>query len=148
MCVSDPTSTFPDGLIEIKCPYSKCEMTPEEACADHRFCCELVDSEIRLKSSHVYYHQLQLQVYVSADLYRWCDFCIYTCKGLSVQRIYCDIEWQATFIPQLETYFETSYLKFSHRNINLFIFCNSLNNVTFPTAVHLWYFIIIYTMMD
>ena len=42
-CVSDPTSTFPDRLIEIKCPYSKREMTPEEACANRRFCCKLVD---------------------------------------------------------------------------------------------------------
>ena len=28
--VKDPVSDQPDGIIEVKCPYSKCEVTPEE----------------------------------------------------------------------------------------------------------------------
>ena len=75
----------PDSIIEVKCPYSKREVTPEEACNDPNFFCELVDSQVQLKLTHAYYHQVQLQLYVGTDLYHWCDFCIYTCKGLSMQ---------------------------------------------------------------
>ena len=30
--VTDPVSDQPDSIIEVKCPYSKREVTPEEAC--------------------------------------------------------------------------------------------------------------------
>ena len=35
-----------------------------------------------------YFHQVQLRLYVGADLYGWCDFCVYTCKGMSIEQIY------------------------------------------------------------
>ena len=104
--VKDPTSGQCDGIIEVKCPYSKREMTPKEACADPNFCCKLIDSKVCLKTDHLYYHQVQLQLYVGSDLYDWCDFCIYTCRGLSVQRISPDLEWQRKCIPELESYFD------------------------------------------
>ena len=66
------------GMVEIKCPYSKREMTPEEACGDSLFCCELVDA----------------------------DICIFTCKGIAVQRIKPDHDWQKKHIPELESYFD------------------------------------------
>ncbi len=54
-------------LVEIKCPYTKPEMTPEEACSDRNFCCEVVESKIWLKQTHSYY-QVQLQLYVGSDI--------------------------------------------------------------------------------
>ena len=104
--VRDPTSEQPCGIIEIKCPYSKREMTPQEACIDPSFYCKLVDSKVCLNTTHSYYHQVQLQLYVGADLYFWCDFCVYTCKGFSVQRNSPDREWQEKYIPELESYFD------------------------------------------
>ena len=104
--VTDTSTELPHGIVEIKCPYSKCEMTPEEACSDSLFCCELVDAGIRLKATHMYFHQVQLQLYVGADEYHWCDFCIFTCKGISVQRIKPDHDWQKKHIPELESYFD------------------------------------------
>ena len=38
-----------------------------------------------MKIDHHYYHQVQLQMYVCS--YIWCDFCLYTTKGIEVQRI-------------------------------------------------------------
>ena len=81
-------------------------MTPEEACGDSLFCCELVDADICLKPTHMYFHQVQLQLYVGADEYHWCDFCIFTCKGIAVQRIKPDHDWQKKHIPELESYFD------------------------------------------
>ena len=48
--VRDPTSEQPCGIIEIKCPYSKREMTPQEACIDPSFYCKLVDSKVQYVS--------------------------------------------------------------------------------------------------
>ena len=90
--------------------YSKCEMTPEEGCNDPNFYCELVDSQLQLKLTHAYYHQVQLQLYVGTDLYHWCDFCIYTCKGLSVQRIHQNSTWQEKCIPKLESFYDECIL--------------------------------------
>ena len=33
-CIIDPHSEFPNGIAEFKCPYSKKELTPREACKD------------------------------------------------------------------------------------------------------------------
>lgn len=48
--VTDPTFEKPHGLIEITCPYSKREMTPEEACTDPNFCCEPIESKVSIKN--------------------------------------------------------------------------------------------------
>ena len=50
--VKDLSSKHPDGIIEVKCAYSKCEVTPEEACNDSYFFCALVDSQVLLKLTH------------------------------------------------------------------------------------------------
>jgi hypothetical protein len=77
------------GLVEIKCP-SKFKMaTPIEAASDTSFCCQLNQSgELELKKSHIYYYQVQGQMAISQRT--WCDFVIWTLKGISVERIYFD----------------------------------------------------------
>ena len=54
----------PDGLVkdveatneilEVKCPYSKHYLVPAEACSDKNFYCELHNSEIQLKQTHIF----------------------------------------------------------------------------------------------
>ena len=105
--VIDPSSQETDGIAEFKCPYSKRELTIEEACADTAFYAEILDGKLHLKRNHVYYHQVQLQLYVGLDLYKWCDFCIYTTKGIMVERISLDPDWCDANISQLESYFNT-----------------------------------------
>jgi len=77
---------------------------PEEACKDPAFYCEVKDSMVCLKPTHGHYHQVQLQLYVGSDLYSWCDFCVFTSKGLSITQIFPDKEWQKEKIPKLELY--------------------------------------------
>lgn len=60
-----------EGNLEVKCPYSKCGLTPEEACKDKNFCCQLVDNEVRLKKCHDYYYQVQGLLGVTGC--KWCD---------------------------------------------------------------------------
>ena len=77
----------------------------EDACKDTNFYCSLVDGMLHLNRTHPYYHQVQLQLYVGTDLYSWCDFCVFTTKGILVKRIFLDPMWCTTYVPQLEEYF-------------------------------------------
>lgn len=109
--VIDSSNTACFGLLEIKCPYTKRDMSPEEACEDPNFYCYKADNgTFALKRSHQYYDQVQLQLYVSADFSDWCDFCVYTTKGVMIERIYADHEWATRAIGQLNDYFDNVML--------------------------------------
>ena len=103
--VTDPSVHSKHGIAEFKCPYAKANVTVEEACEDKGFCCFMTDSKLHLKKNHPYYHQVQLQLYVANDLCSWCDFCVYTTRGVAVERIYPDVYWQLNVCPQLDSYF-------------------------------------------
>lgn len=107
--VSDPVRNPSFGLLEIKCPYSVREISPAEACQDPSFYCYISDDgSIKLKRNHSYYHQVQLQIYVCSDICNWCDFCVYTTKGIAVEHITVDREWIQKCIPELRVQFSSS----------------------------------------
>jgi hypothetical protein len=84
--IYDPTNpTNPYGYLEIKCPYVHRDKTPLQACSDKKFCCTEVNGDVTLCRSHNYYCQVQGQMAIGNR--PWCDFVIYTSKGLSVERI-------------------------------------------------------------
>ena len=93
-----------NGIAEFKCPYSKQDKSPQESCQDPNFFCELANGSFQLKHKHNYFHQVQLQLFVSGDMFSWCEFCVYTPVGVAVERIYPCKEWQSMYIPKLEDY--------------------------------------------
>ena len=109
--VHDPSSDQPNGLLKIKCPYTKRAQTPQEACEDAKFYCTIENGKLKLKHNHAYYHQVQEQLYVSQDMFSWCDFCIYTTKGCLVTRVSLDEKWVKENISKLEAYFEECMLE-------------------------------------
>ena len=108
-CIIDPHSEFPNGIAEFKCPYSKKELTPRDACEDSKFYC-YYDGGIHLKKNHHYYHQVQLQLFVGGDKYSWCDFCVFTSKGIEVERIWPDTEWCTKCVTELDSYYDAYIL--------------------------------------
>ena len=87
--VSASTDQF--GLAEVKCPSSKFNVTPEEACSDPSFRLELVNGSARLtERNHEYYDQIQGELAQTGAT--WCDFIIYTSRGLSIESIPFDKE--------------------------------------------------------
>jgi len=104
--VYDPSSDQPNGILEIKCPYTKRTQTPQQVCDDPSFYCTFENDKMLLKPTHHYYHQVQLQLFVSSDMFSWCDFCIFTTKGCLVTRITLDDQWVKDCVPQLKEYFE------------------------------------------
>ena len=94
------------GLAEVKCPYTKFNVTPLDACSDPDFFMEKVDdTHCRLKRGHAYYAQVQGQMGVTGA--KWCDFIVYTSKGMYVERIAFDPNyWQTLRNQLLQCYFE------------------------------------------
>ena len=90
--VYDPTNVqHPFGLLEVKCPFIHKEHTPIEACSDSKFCCELNDGMIKLKNSHSYFCQIQGQMAICKR--QWCDFVIYTTKGIAINCVHFNEEF-------------------------------------------------------
>ena len=77
--------------------------------SDPNFYC-YYDRGLHLKKSHHYYHQVQLQPFFGIDQYDWCDFCVYTPKGLEAERIWLDIEWSEKCITELDSLYEAHIL--------------------------------------
>lgn len=106
--VYDPSNLQqPFGFLEIKCPYSSRALTPVEACSTTGFCCSLdaTNGNLCLKENHNYYSQVQGQMAIGER--PWCDFVIYTNKGISVQRIAFNEEfWKNKLLPKLLSFFD------------------------------------------
>jgi len=90
------------GLAEVKCPETKYCVTPLEASEDPTLCCEAVNRQCKLKRDHAYFAQVQGQMGVTGA--SWCDFIIYTKKGISVERIAFDPAYWAELRQKLASY--------------------------------------------
>ena len=87
--VTDPVSHPHFGLLEVKCPYKYRGVTPKEAAdSDPTFCLKYTDClspVLNLRKDHDYYYQVQGQVAITGA--HWCDFFVYTFKGMCIQRV-------------------------------------------------------------
>ena len=90
--IGDCKEPSPYGIGEVKCPFSKREMTIEEACAaDKTFYLASCSGKVGLKKNHAYYYQVQG---IMATLQtKWSDFIVLTNKDLHVERIYFDSDF-------------------------------------------------------
>ncbi len=89
---------------------SKREVSPEEACGDPDFYCDLTsNSKLQLKeniSTTIKYNYscMYALIYFSGVT------CVYTPKGILVERILPDSVWCDNNIPKLEEYFDKHML--------------------------------------
>ena len=93
----------PFGFLEVKCPYTCRDLLPEEGCSISGFCCayDPATSTLKLKRSHAYFAQVQGQMAIGGRM--WCDFVIFTRKGVDIQRIMFDKGyWTEQLLPKLE----------------------------------------------
>ena len=108
--VFDPQAENQYGLVEIKCPYKYRGYSPIEAARQPDFCCSVNNGQdsrpsVELKRSHVYYIQVQGQMAITER--KWCDFTVYTSKGMSIERIAFDEEfWRNEVLPKLVTFYD------------------------------------------
>ena len=93
---------FGYGLVEIKCPFTLRNLTPEEACADPKFYFPLVNGKPKLKKDHPYYYQVQGQLGLTGLV--WCDFVVFFQIGLIIQRVKSDeLFWKSMIVYDCST---------------------------------------------
>ena len=97
------------GLSEVKCPETKFHVTPLDACQDLNFFCEAVNGQCKLKRTHSYFAQVQGHMGVTGA--SWCDFIVYTKKGISVERIPFDAIYWADLKQKLHMFYFTHFIK-------------------------------------
>ena len=105
----DPREKNPWGIIEVKCPFKARDMTPTEASQKlNNFMSTIKDGTLDLRTTHDYYLQIQGQMALTGAT--WCDFVIYTKKGLSVQRIRFDEKFWESKARLLSSFFVQYFL--------------------------------------
>lgn len=93
----DAVVTGTDGIVEVKCPFKYKSKHPN----DIRFDC--LDDAGNLKKSHPYYYQVQGSLEVSNKF--WCDFVLYTYKGIKIVRVQRDEEFWNSIYHKLKTFY-------------------------------------------
>ena len=106
--VYDPSSlNEPFGFLEVKCPYTHRNGTPEQASTTAGFCCsmDISTGKLTLRTNHMYYAQVQGQMAIGCR--QWCDFVVFTTKGISIQRISFDSDyWENNLLPKLVEFYD------------------------------------------
>lgn len=95
------------GLLEIKCPF-KYKNSILSDIDDRQFYLEKDQTgELKLKSSHDYYAQVQAQLSICDKPY--CDFVCWTTTSIHVERIQVNLEFMKSIYPKLRQFF-SNYL--------------------------------------
>ncbi|XP_054285453.1 uncharacterized protein LOC129001999 [Macrosteles quadrilineatus] len=94
-----------DGLVEIKCPSSAKNMTPDEAIISRKVTFwKSQDGKIGdINRTHNYYYQVQGQLGVTGR--EFCVFALWTPKGLKTEKIKRDDEFWNSMIIKLERFY-------------------------------------------
>jgi len=86
-----------------------------EAFEDPSFCCEALNGHCKLKRDHAYFVQVQGQMGVTGA--SWCDFIIYTKKGICVERIVFEPDYWAELRQKLSSYYLTHFIKHASKSV-------------------------------
>lgn len=106
------------GLLEVKCAYKHRDISAVDACCDPTFYCELNGQGLPcLKRNHHYYSQVQGQLGICGA--RWCDFVVYTNKGLIIERIAFDIHYWTSMINKLHEFYVSQIVPVLHQTRSL-----------------------------
>ena len=138
-CVINPNCTWlaasPDGivvqedveywLVEVKCSYHKCNVSPRESWKDSTFFCQEVNGKVFLKDNRDSYSLVQGQLCVSGATY--CDCVLYTNKGFSIKRITFDVVFWRTLTEKLAWVFFFRLLCASGENHQAIEMCSMLS---------------------
>ena len=104
--VIDSAETMKFGIMEVKCSEEYKDFDPKSiSFISKTSCIELVGNDLKLKKSHSYYDQVQLQLALTT--HSWCDFVLFTLKGMVIDRVQFDPEhWKALKDKLLRFYFK------------------------------------------
>ena len=98
--------------MEIKCPYAAAKegLDPFSAAATLKtfFCKAGVAGNLKLKRRHEYFYQVQGTMAITRR--SWCDFVVWSPKGMSVERIKFEVDLWAETKPKLLNFYRKDLL--------------------------------------
>lgn len=96
------------GIIEVKCSEEYKNVDPKDICFMSESSClkyDKINDKISLDREHSYYDQIQMQLGITCQTF--CDFILYTTKGMVIDRINYDCKyWESLSDRILKFYFE------------------------------------------
>ena len=90
-----------NAILEIKCPYSINYQSPVDTDVDYLV---NVDNVKKLKVTHKYYTQCQLQMHVTGI--KRCFFFVWTSHGYVIDEIFYDNEFCAKLVDYISIYYD------------------------------------------
>lgn len=93
------------GIVEVKCPFVCCKDGPSE---ENQSFMANDGSKWTLQPNHAYFYQVQTQLHVCGVKY--CDFVVWTEKGVSMERIEVDPDFFVDVAEHVEHFFKYSIL--------------------------------------
>lgn len=91
------------GTLEIKCPFCLNSQSLDEAAESSSFCLQNDSEGFKLKETHAYYYQVQLQMHVTKSSY--CDFVVWQKGQLLIQRIPINENFQSDSMCKAKDFF-------------------------------------------
>ena len=82
--ITDESSTPILGLLEIKCPFSKRNLHPQDMFKDKNFYVELLDGMPHLKKVHSNGYYSQIQMAMGLSQLKFCDFIVHSFRGMII----------------------------------------------------------------
>ena len=103
--VLDPSESSPEGLVEVKCPFSAKDGCVKDLLDQRNGFIVQVDGELQLNRKHNYFFQVLGGLAITHC--QWCDFVVWTKNDLFGERNFFDSEkWQACFPVLNDFYFQ------------------------------------------
>ena len=100
--VFDSTEPTLFGIGEVKCLFSKKNISIVDVCTDKNFFLEKLSGKVMLKKNSNYFYQIQGCM---ATLHvTWCDFVVFT----NVERIYFDSDFWQKIVPELSSFYSVN----------------------------------------
>ena len=99
------------GLIEIKCPKTKRNLSPEELLDDEKFYVGRKDGELFLKKNHSFGYYSQIQMAMGLACVTHCYFIVYTFNGLLIVKTLFDEPYFVDLVKKLNDFYKNFLLK-------------------------------------
>ena len=94
------------GLLEIKCPHNKGNLSIESIITDKTFYIALSkDKKPYLKKEHHFDYYTQIQVPMRLAGLKWCHFAVYVYSGMIVVKVYFDRDYFQSVIDKMNHYY-------------------------------------------
>lgn len=98
-----------DSVLEVKCPYTARNDTIADASKSKTFCLHYVNGVCSLKKDHVYWDQIQGQMFLTKR--KLCHFVVWTTKETAILKIARDEMWKSKLDVMEDFYFHHIFPK-------------------------------------